>query len=54
MTFDLGDGKQVVVANGHFKIFANRGWLGVQLTPEQMAEIGLFMFQIGTRAKRKK
>jgi hypothetical protein len=49
MIFDLGGGKQVVLRNGRLQIWANRGSLGVELTPEQMREIGLAMFQLGRR-----
>lgn len=53
MTFDLGNGKQFIVSEGRAMIWAHRGCLGVELTPEQQAEIGLAMWQLARRAKRK-
>jgi hypothetical protein len=49
MIFDLGGGKQIVLRNGRLQIWANRGALGVELTQQQMREIGLAMFQQGRR-----
>jgi hypothetical protein len=52
MTFDLGDGRQVVVANGRLMLWANRGCLGVQMTLEQQEELGLTMWAMARKARR--
>lgn len=52
VTFDLGNGKQVIVANGRLMLWANRGCLGVQMTPEQMQDVGLALWQIGRKMNR--
>jgi hypothetical protein len=58
MTVDLDNGKQAVVNRDLGKLwlqlFANRGSLGVELTPEQAEEIGLILWQMGRRARRAK
>lgn len=54
---DLGAGKQVIALSDlgrlHTTIWANKGCLGVELTPEQAMELGLWLFREGRRAKRK-
>lgn len=41
MIFDLGNGKQIVIRRGRIMICANKGWLGVELTPEEQRKVGL-------------
>jgi hypothetical protein len=58
MILDLGDGKQIV-ANADLgklwlQVCANRGSLGVELTPDQAMEAGLTLFHLGRRSKRQK
>lgn len=50
-TFDLGDGKQVVIG-GYLKLWAFGGSLGICLTPDQEEEIGLALWHSGRRRKR--
>jgi hypothetical protein len=56
MTIDLGEGKQIVLSAdlGRLwtQIFANRGSLGVELTPEQAMEYGLALWLMGRRERR--
>jgi hypothetical protein len=56
MTFDLGDGGQVVVSSDMGKIrlslWACRGSLGKEMSPEQAEEIGLTLYCLGRKAKR--
>jgi hypothetical protein len=53
---ELGEGKQIVGSSDQgviwTQLFANKGSLGVQLTPEQAMEYGLWLWQSGRRAKR--
>jgi hypothetical protein len=53
---DLGNGKQLTALSdlGRIRttIWANKGCLGVELTPEQAMEYGWALFSMGRRAKR--
>jgi hypothetical protein len=55
---ELSAGKQVIANNDPrspdtwLQLCANKGSLGVSLTPDQAMEIGLALFQMGRRAKR--
>jgi hypothetical protein len=50
--FDLGDGKQVVIRNERLQIWANKGSIGVEMTPEQMEAIGITLWVMARRIKR--
>jgi hypothetical protein len=56
MILDL-DGKQVIVTRDSrspdvwIQLCANKGSLGVSLTPEQAKELGLALFQMGRRKR---
>jgi hypothetical protein len=53
MIFHLGGGKEVVVSNERLTVWANRGGVGVDLTPEQQEAIGLAMFRAGRKRRRR-
>jgi hypothetical protein len=57
MNLDLGDGKQITGSSDlnliWTQIWANKGSLGVALTPEQAMEYGLWLFQEGRRVRRR-
>jgi hypothetical protein len=55
---ELSPGKQVIVNNDPrstdtwLQLCANKGSLGVSLTPEEAQELGWTLFRMGRRAKR--
>jgi hypothetical protein len=52
---DLPDGKQIIISSDlgkiHLSLWAYRGSMGIELTPDQAKELGLVLFRMG-RGKR--